>query len=867
MKGHRACFRASLAALAVGAVLLTGGCVILPRMAFPKTRGEVRLKDLQAPVEVLRDRYGVPHIYARSAKDLFFAQGYVHAQDRFWQMEFSRRAGAGRLSELFGKKLLETDIFLRTLGFTQVAREEYRLMDDESRGYLDSYVAGVNAYIRDRKPGRIALEYSLLKLIGTDFEVEEWKPEHSLTWAKMMSQTLSANMDVERLIFELLRTAGLSGTTGFFAPYREDMPYIISKEELGGRGALVPAPAGDLAARFGLELFHGGGNDGMGTNSWVISGKLTATGKPILANDTHLGIQMPSIWYEVGLHQTDADGKQLDSAGAFQVRGFSFPGFPGVVIGHNSRIAWGVGDFTDDVQDFYLERINPENPNQYEVNGTWKDMQLVHERIDIQGVKEPFVHVVRRTGHGPIITDRGGYKALESYGFSASGVFPSNLELSAISLQWTAFQPGELLKSILALDRARGFQEFRDALRFWDGPVQNITYADLEGNIGYQAAGRVPIRSVGQGLIPVPGWTGAYEWKGFIPFDELPSLSNPPKGYIVAANNPAASSEFPYYLGSQGTYGYRARRIAELIEGDKDKVSVDDVKAMQADTYDLAAIEIRKHLEGLDLTLKETSEYLKEKEPLGKKDRRKRAETEKRVAELLEPARERLLAWDGKMDRKSGAAAIYGFFFLELIEETFRDQYPAERWNQIGHERAQNSLYYLLQEPENQWWDDARSPDVRETRDTILVRSFRQAVEDCIDRMGGKIDTWEWGRIHQAEFRSSTLGESGIGFIERIFNRGPIATSGGSATVNVSRWKLEDPFKVVHIPAMREIIDLGDIGSGWMMHAPGQSGHPGNRHYDDFIGPWRDVEYHPTLWDRADVESNRKGRLVLEPAR
>jgi penicillin amidase len=837
-------------ALVALTLVAAGGCVILPRMAFPKASGSVSLQGLQAPVEILRDKYGVPHIYAGNAEDLFFAQGYAHAQDRFWQMEFSRRTAAGRLSELFGKKLLETDIFLRTLGLTRQAQEEYRLLDDEARRYLDAYVAGVNAYIRGKKPGELALEYSLLKLTGTDFQVEEWKPEHSLTWAKMMSWTLSANLDLERLLLELVRTAGLDATAGFFAPYREDMPYILSEEELAA-GRLPPAPGSVF------PLFQGG-DEGVGTNSWVISGRLTTTGKPILANDTHLGVQMPSIWYEVGLHSSGSS--------PFQVRGFSFPGYPGVIIGHNDRVAWGIGDFNDDVQDLYCERINPANPNQYLVDGKWVDMELVHERIDVQKQKEPYVHVVRRTRHGPIISDRGGYKTLESFGFSPGRPFPDNLELTAVALRWTALQPGKLLMAILDLDRARNFQEFRAALSQWDGPVQNITYADVDGNIGYQSAGWLPIRAAGEGQAPVPSWTGQYEWTGYIPYEQMPSIYNPAKGFIVAANNPAAGSAFPYYLGSHGTYGYRARRIVELIEQDKDGISVEEAKAWQADTFDLGAVEIRKPLEGLDLAPKAVSEYLKPKEPGKKKAQKKRAELEKQVEELLEPARQRLLDWDGRMDRNSAEAALFGFFFLALVEETFQDQYPYQRWASFNKERAHNALYYLLEAPENLWWDDARTPDLRETRDDIYVRALRKAVEAGIKRLGTKIEKWEWGKIHQTEFRNATLGESGIKLIEKIFNRGPVATPGGITTVYCTNWKIDEPFKVFWIPAMREVIDLANIGAGFMMHVPGQSGHPRHPHYDDFIKPWQEVTYHPTLWNRTDVLANEGGRLILKPA-
>ncbi len=839
-------------------VLAANGCAIITRRAFPKTTGSVTLQGIQAPVEVRRDRYGVPHIYAQSAEDLLFAQGYVHAQDRFWQMEFQRRVAAGRLSELFGKKLLETDIFLRTLGFQHVAEQEYRLLDPEAKRFLDCYVAGVNAYIRGRKPGRISVEYALLKLRGTDFQVEEWKPTDSLTWAKMMAWDLDQNLDMERLLLEVVRTAGLEGARRFFAPYRPDMPTVLSGEEVG----LEPSAR---LAEVALSLYAGR-DSGVGSNSWVLSGERTESGKPILANDTHLHVQMPSIWYEVGLHTVDRNGNPVESRDALNVRGFSFPGHPLVVIGHNPRIAWGITDFPDDSQDLYTERINPLAPDQYWQDGAWREMEIIPERIDIQGQKEPFVHLVRRTSHGPVISDRGGYKALESFGYSGPVGPPEGVELTTVSLRWNALLPGKLLRALIDLDRAGSFQEFRKALSAWSCPVQNIIYADVEGNIGYQVAGLVPVRARGEGEMPVPGWTGEYQWTGFVPFDALPHVLNPAKGYIVSANNPAVGPGYPYFLGMASSYGYRARRIVEMIEAQRDGISVEEVRTMQADTYDQAAWEIVRRLEGLDLQAGQPPEILREKEPVGRKARKKREKLARQVEEALEPARRSLLDWDCRMEMDSSEAALYGYFFLSLLEETFRDQYPYQRWGKISEGRSQNALFYLLQDPANPWWDDVRTPELHEKRDDILARAFRKGLERGIEKLGADLHKWKWGKVHHTEFRNATLGESGIKLIENIFNRGPVATPGSSTTVTVARWDREKPFDVYHIPAMRQIIDLGDLDAALSMHVPGQSGHAGHRHYDDLIDPWRHVEYHPMIWSRDQVEANQKGKLVLKPA-
>jgi len=852
-------------------VIIVGGYLYLTRRTFPKTRGKVTLTGLKAPVEILRDKYGIPHIYAQSGEDLFFAQGYVHAQDRFWQMEFQRRIGAGRLSELFGEKTLDTDIYLRTMGFRHVAEEQYEYLDAETKRYLDAYVAGVNAYIKDRKPGKVGLEFALLKLQGTEFEIEEWKPADSLTWDRIMGLNLSANMKTEPIPFDIIRMAGLSKLGDFFAPYRKDMPIIVTDEELGllSTEKLTSAAEGTLPPeerlKANLSIFLGNGK-GLGSNNWVISGDLTTTGKPILANDQHLGVQMPSVWYEIGLHTVDEKGESTDSSpDDFQVRGFSMPGYPGVIAGHNSRIAWGQTLAYSDVQDIYFEQINPENPYQYEVNGRWRDMELIHERIDIEGEDEPYILIVRETRHGPIISDLSGFSELASYTIAVEKEFPENLEITELSIKCTAHIPSQILRSVFLLNRARNYQEFREALRYWEAPSINFVYADVDGNIGYQVAGIVPIRAKGFGQVPVPGWTDDYEWIGFIPYDDLPMVYNPEKGYIVTANNFITGPNYHYFLSSDFSYGYRARRIMEMIERHENTISIEDVKAMQGDTFNQDVLEVVPYLKELDLSAEVVSEYLKEREPKSEKEQKKKQEEEKEMLEGLEPARQSLLEWDGQMEIESPQAALYSFFWFRLVGETFKDQYPDVLMNG-DMDRLQNALFYLLKDPENPWWDDIRTPDVRETRDDILIRAFKKGYRAGVERLGKEYESWQWGDVHQVEFRNQTLGESGIKPIERIFNRGPVPTSGGTNQLNHAGWDIEEPFKVNHIVSMRQIIDLSDLGASLMIHTPGQSGHPKHRNYDDLIDPWRHIEYHPSLWKRPDLESQKHDRLVLEPA-
>jgi penicillin amidase len=835
-------------------VVLFGTWSWYSRKAYPKTRGTVKLEGLTAPVEVYRDAYGVPHVYARTVEDLFFAQGYVHAQDRFWQMEFWRRIGSGRLSELFGEAVLGTDMFIRTMGFERIVQQEYEWMDAETRLVLDSYVAGVNAYILDRKPSRLGLEFSLLELRGVEFEIEPWEPVNSLTWIKVMSLDAESTMEEELDNIERIRAVGLGLAADFLGPYRDDtMPYIVSDDELllvRGRREAVELRAlreEHIAALMDLDTRLVGGFDSVpslafgermsiGSNSWVLSGSRTSTGKALLANDPHLGIQMPSVWYEIGLHCVGSDGRVASDAGCpFNVRGVSMPGFPGVIIGHNEHIAWGETFLYADTQDLFIERINPENPNQYEVNGEWVDMEIVSEEIVIHDVDEPYRFLVRSTRHGPIVTDHGFMLDYSDFGIAPQRPFPENLEFTVMSLSWPSLRPVTTLKSLLMINRARNFEEFRKALRYWNAPSVNFVYADVEGNIGYQMPGKVPIRRNGEGMVPVPGWTDDFEWLGFIPYEELPSVYNPEKGYIVTANNPVASSSYPYLISNEFSQGYRAKRIGDMIEADRDGISIEDTMRMQGDDLNLSALEIMPYLR--DLRFEDSG---------------------------LEAARDFLMDWNGRMHRDSPQAALYGYFWQKLIEETFKDQLIEKLWPP-GGSRLLSLYYFMLQNPASRWWDDVTTLDVVEERDDILVASFTKAHDACVEALGERMEDWRWGDLHTAEFRNQTFGESGIGPIEAIFNRGPVSVSGGINQVSRTSWKADEPFKAKTIVSLRQIIDLDDLSKSLMIHTTGQSGHPGHRHYDDFIEEWVDVQYHSTLWDRDEVEAMAKEKLILKP--
>src|SRR3990172_8509546 len=780
------------------------------RRGFPQAEGTLRLPGLQAAVHVFRDSMGIPHIFATNPHDLFMAQGFVHAQDRFWQMEFWRRIGSGRLAEVLGPSALESDRFIRTLGWHRTAAAELELLDPETRSVLEAYAEGVNAYLASTDLSELGLEFTLLDLTGVEFIPEPWSPIHTLTWAKVMAWDLGGNMSDELTRAEIVATLGVGALPVLMPPYGAGQPVIVPHPLPGVTLRAFPEAAFPAGRQLGI-------GDDLGSNNWGFAGSRTESGSPILANDPHLGIQMPSIWYEIGLH-CDPVGPECP----IEVVGSSFAGAPGVIIGHNARIAWGVTNLGPDVQDLFIEHINPDNPNQYEYQGQWLDMELVREEILVDGEEEPVVLFARITRHGPIINDvLEGAEEDWSYGWQP------------LALSWTALQPGTLMRSVMLLDRAVNWDEFRGALSYWDVPSQNFVYADVDGNIGYQSPGRIPIRANGDGSMPVPGWTGEYEWTGTIPFSELPRAFNPPEGYIVTANNAVVASDFPHFLGMDWDPGYRALRIVSLIEADP-ALSVADMQAIQMDSTPVWANNILPYV--LELSTPDA-----------------------RLSEAIGALR----GWDGRASRDSAGAALFEAFRLHLIQETFSDDLGAHLLRR-SQGNLMVSLANLMPEPGSPWFDNRYTPEV-EDRDATLLAALEAAVNDLSGRFGNNMARWRWGDLHGATFENQSLGQSGILPIELIFNRGPVEADGTIATVNNTGYDANEPYSVVTVPSYRQVVDLADFNRSVSIHTTGQSGHPFQAHYDDMIPMWRDGRYHSMLWARSAIEASAEAHLALTP--
>ncbi|MBE8991238.1 penicillin acylase family protein [Nostoc sp. LEGE 12450] len=825
----------TLIVLLVLGLLLVGFATYTVRQSFPQESGTIQLPELKAEVTVQRDKWGIPHIYAANSHDLFMAQGYIHAQDRFWQMDFWRHIGSGRLSEMFGSSQVDTDRYLRTMGWARVAQQEIQEINAEMKAYLEAYSDGVNAYLKEHQGNALSLEYAVLKFLNPGYKPEPWQILHSLTWGKVMAYDLGTNFqsEVERAI--LLKTLTPTQVEELYPPYPQDLPAILPEFQKGKTGEDENSDETQFTA-FGieeviesitkpmiaLEQLIGPTGIGIGSNNWVISGELTDTGKPILANDPHLGVQIPSIWYEVGLHCISKSAEC-----PYNVTGFSFAGMIGVIIGHSDRIAWGVTNVLSDVMDLYIEKINPKNPNQYEVNGKWVDMKLVQETIQVAG-SQPIVQTVRYTRHGPILSDVS--PNLKKFQASQPLEIPQNY---AVALRWTALEPSKLGYAIPQINRAQNWQEFRTAASNYDVPAQNLVYADLDGNIGYQMPGKFPIRAKGNGRYPVPGWTDEYEWQGYIDFEKLPKSFNPSQGYIATANN-LVMRKYPYLITADWVYGYRAQRIVEMISQKTEPISLEDVQQIQGDDRNLNAQTLVPLLQSITVD-----------------------------TPRLQAAQKLLQDWNLQLGMTSSAAALFEVFWKHLLADTFHDQLP-ERYFPNGGDRWYAVVANLVKQPNSSWWDNRNTPKV-ENRDEILRQSFTEAVDE-LERIQSKDPkNWNWGKLHTVTFRNATLGKSGVAPIEGLFNRGAFATAGNGETVNANRWRANKSFEVTDIPSLRMIVDLGKLDNSVAIHTPGQSGHAFHTHYNDMVDSWRNIEYYPMLSQQKNVTDNTAATLKLIP--
>jgi len=811
-----------LAALLALVLVATLWGVWTVRRSFPSLEGEIRLPGLTAAVTVHRDRWGIPHIYAETGEDLMRAQGYVHAQDRFWEMDLRRHITAGRLSELFGETTLETDKVVRTMGWRRIAEQEIALLAPDTRRYLEAYAEGVNAWLRRHpKTAAQSLEYAVLGFQRSGYEPEPWTPADSVAWLKAMAWDLRSNMEdelgralaatkvpaerVAQLYPDYDHSRWPSIVTGGKVDDGEFRPAGEAARARVLSSSLRDALEGVRRAAEAMPTMMGNGAPGIGSNSWVVAGSRTATGKPLLANDPHLAPSIPSIWYQAGLHCT-----RVSRECPFDVTGFTFSGLPGVVIGHNGRIAWGFTNLGPDVTDLYLEKVTGST---YEYKGERLPLQTRVEEIKVAG-GDPVRITVRSTRHGPLISD-----VLKDAETAGRGM--------AVALRWTALEPRPVADAIVAMNTAQNWEQFRAAAAKLEVPAQNLVYADVDGNIGYQAPGRIPVRAKGDGTWPVPGWTGEHEWEGYIPFEELPSVYNPRSGYIVTANNSVIGPQYRHLLTKDWSYGYRAQRIDELLRSATglDAAAMGRIQMDDRNGFAPVLVPHLLRVGGPDISL--------------------------------------LRDWDHRQGRDSAPAAYFNAVWRHLLLRTFNDELP-EGARPDGGDRWFEVVRALLDRPEDPWWDDVRTP-AKETRDDILRRAVADAHAELTERLGSRAREWKWGELHTLTLTNSTFGTSGIAPIEWLFNRGPLKLSGGSSIVNATGWDAQKGYEVTWVPSMRMVVDLADMDRSRWINLTGASGHAFHGNYHDQAELWATGRTIPMRSDPASVRRAAEHTLTLTP--
>ena len=860
---------ALLTVVVLVAVVAVGGLVAAISVGGqPQLSGTRDVPGLGAEVTVTRDENGVTQIGASSQHDLFFAQGWVHASERMWQMEIWRRAGAGRLSELFGETTVDQDRFVRTLGWRQAAERDLAVASPEGLAVLQAYADGVNAYL-DGHPGGLGTAWSIIGAqsgksgLFDGFRPEPWTPLDTLTWAKVQAWGLGGNWDTE--LFRLLMDAKLGDpaiTDELFPAYSADAPVIAVPD--GGTAGSIPTTGADaltLAAEsspdaaawlaiaraassipeiVGLAPARDLVNDGgVGSNNWVVAPSRTATGTALLANDPHLGFNMPSVWYVNGLHC-----QPVSTACPYDVAGVTFPGTPGVVAGHNANIAWGVTNVNPDVQDLVEEKLDPADSTKYLTATGSAPFVIRVETIKVAG-GEDVVMEVRETSHGPIL----------------NGVEPSLADGHPMyALRWTALQaPDQVLEAFLGVDRATDFTAFREALSLFGAPSQNFVYADRSGNIGYQMPGKVPVRTLADdhGLRPVPGWDGQHEWASYIPFDKLPSVYNPTSGRIVTANN-AVFDGTSGFLGAEYDRGDRAARIAELIDAAGNQVTLDTFAAIQGDTLLRRAARMTPGL--VDLAPKPGT-------PDGAV-----------VLDLI-------TRWDGRCDTASAGCAAYMTFEYAIERAVFDDELGDQARSYIGSDWANDLVATLVGTDAGRastWWGNRTAGTGASAADVTALAL--DAAGSWLRRDMGDPDQWTWGRIHHVAFKEATLGISGIGPLEWIFGTSPAEVNGAAGAVDNTYSRLgrgyQDPadptapyadtlaklFSVTNGPSMRALYDMGNLDAGRIVTTTGQSGQPFSSHADDWVGKWLRNETVPLPFTREAIDAAAAAVLVLRPA-
>ena len=787
-------------------ILITISVRIYLHDAIPIYSGEKEVAGLQQPVDIYTDEYGVPHVFAQNEQDLFFASGYQTARDRLFQISLVVSASRGSLAKFFGNDFLKDDIYLRTWGIYKTAKKIIKNTDPKTINILQSTCDGINARI-DELDGKYPVEFKLLKVKPLKI-----KPEDIIAYSRLMAHDLQQSWKPEILFGLLLEYFGsekLNELSPLYEPFR---PTISNKEHYKNIKLLFSSIWNH---EHRIRELTGANGVSVGSNSWVVSGKKSFTGKPILANDPHLKFTQPSKWYEMHL-----------KGGRYNVSGAFLPGFPLPVLGQNETIAWGFTNIMADDIDFFIEKIHPEDNNKYKHDDKWLDITSREEKIYLKDGTDTTI-TIRETHHGPIISDIHPLLKEKDY---------------AISMSWVGNTITNEITALTQFGLAKNWEEFSKKVKTFSVPGQNIIYADTVGNIGWRAAARIPIRKDGESLVPRPGWDSDYDWKGFIPLDEMPYIYNPKKGYIATANNKIVDDTYPYYISNQWAEPSRIERIEELIEK-KEKLSVDDMKSIQNDRYSSFAREVTpnilKHLpKNYDGNQKSAYDYLKD--------------------------------WDFIESTSSNAATVFHVVLDELLKNIYKDELDLvdnKAFDALVHFSMlpHRNIHWVLSEGKSSWIDDVRTKDEVETLEKIVITSFEKAIHRIESQVGLNPSVWEWGSLHTLT-HPHPLGEIKILDLLFGFNVGPYKTGGSTMTVNKGEYEVIGGFDQSVGASFRRIVDLANMNLTQFILPTGQSGQQKSPHYFDQAELYNKGLYRTTHIDENFIRhSNLFKHLTLTP--
>lgn len=773
--------------------------------SLPVYNGEFQLSGLENSVEIFRDEFAVPYVQAQSDLDASFALGFLHAQERLFQMDIMRRIGFGRLSEILGKKTIPFDRMFKTLRLGKISMENYQNLQDPYKSHIEAYCDGVNSFI-EQANGNFQIEFSLL-----NYHPEKWKPEHTLVIGKLLAWELNISWWTDIAFTSLIQKFGEEKVKEIIPSFDENAPTIIPDF----LAELPVIPTNFLETDQMFRKFFGMEGTHIGSNNWVVGNKRSASGKPIIANDPHLSFQTPSKWYVVSIRSNN-----------WNVDGFSLPGVPVIVIGKNENLTWTMTNVMADDADFYIEKLDS-SETKYLLDSSWQKLSIESDSIFVKDTSN--IEIISKWTHrGPIISHIHPYSSVNN---------DSLLNQLNVSMRWTALELHSELQAIYDINIAKSENEFKLGAKKFTAPGQNFVYADKEGNIGYVCAAKLPIRKTNLTTFVFDGTTSINDWTGFVEFDDMPMFSNPSSGFIATANNKTMEN-YKYHISNLWEPPSRIKRIVEMLQS-KELHSVEDFMIYQNDFYSHYAAEIVPHI-----IVSFSNAQIKDKN--------------------LKTAIELLKNWDFVFEKESQTPAIYAVFYQKLLENIFLDKMGKTLFEEyifisnIPHRK----ITELLSQNYSSWFDDINTEKI-ESKDDIIRKSLIDALVNLEKEFGKDIVEWQWGKMHQLTFKHLFSGESKIA--NYFFNIGPFEMSGDGTTVNNMEYSLREPFEVKLGPSMRFIHDFSEPEKFYFILPTGQSGNPFSKHYDNMTELWLEGKYLILNHNKQIFENSNYNKMILLP--